>query len=207
MMFLAEQAAALNLSIGLKNSLAILDDVQDVIQFAVNEQAVSNSETDKYDKFLGGMYNGTYGGVPRPVFNVEYVEAYADSKNQSKSLIAGMVQEGKPTPQNLTAGLLSSYCSQNRTLSTILKLQNLNGWRLDCDRKEHWTPMNITATPNKLKPAFPSCPMGKALNSTSTNGTSTSSNSTSSPVRDPKTGLRSRSIRKSFRGTWLYRSK
>lgn len=206
MRFLAEEAASLNLSIGLKNSLAILDDVQDVIQFAVNEQAVSMEETDKYDKFLGGKYNGTYGGIQRPVFNVEYVEAYAGSKNQSKSLVASMVQEGKPTDRNLTAGLLSSYCSQNRTLSTITKLQSLNGWRLDCDRKEYWTPVNITAMPNKLKPAISTCLQGKALNSTSTNGTNTSFNS-SSVAKGTKTATKARTIRKSFKGTWLYGNK
>jgi hypothetical protein len=205
--FLAEEAASLNLSIGLKNALEILDQVQDVIQFAVNEQAVSMEETDRYDAFLGGKYNGTYSGIQRPVFNVEYVEAYAGAKNQSKSMVANMVQEGKLTDPKLIGDLYSSYCDQNRTLSTILKLQSLNGWRLDCDRKEHWTQIDIKAMPDKLKPGKPYCPIGRKsvspTNSTSS-ANSTSYGNASTVAKGPRKPVRERPVRRSFRTTWLY---
>jgi len=61
--FLASTAAVHNLAIGLKNSIELIPDVVDVIQFAVNEQCHQYSECDKYKPFTDAN---------KAVFNIEY---------------------------------------------------------------------------------------------------------------------------------------
>lgn len=61
--FLASTAAANNLAIGLKNSLDLIPDVIDVIQFAVNEQCHDYDECDKYKPLTEAN---------KAVFNIEY---------------------------------------------------------------------------------------------------------------------------------------
>lgn len=60
---LAADAHKRNLAIGLKNSLEILPQLTNVVDFAVNEECVAYSECGSYAKFLAAK---------KPVFNVEY---------------------------------------------------------------------------------------------------------------------------------------
>jgi hypothetical protein len=60
---MASVAAQYGLAIGLKNSMGILPQVQDVIQFAVNEQCASYGECGQYNSFLASG---------KPVFHIEY---------------------------------------------------------------------------------------------------------------------------------------
>jgi hypothetical protein len=61
---MAKEAARYNMSIGLKNSDAILSQVQDVIQFAVNEECAAMGECSIYKSFLKS----------KPVFHIEYTK-------------------------------------------------------------------------------------------------------------------------------------
>jgi len=76
--YLSSVATPLNLAMGLKNGLEIVDRVVDIVQFAVNEQC------HQYDECDG------YAGVTKqnkPVFNVEYAaEAKEDSNMTPKDL-------------------------------------------------------------------------------------------------------------------------
>jgi glycosyl hydrolase family 114 len=62
--FMAKEAARYNMSTGLKNSDAILPQVQDVIQFAVNEECAAMGECNVYKNFLKS----------KPVFHIEYTK-------------------------------------------------------------------------------------------------------------------------------------
>jgi hypothetical protein len=62
---LATEAGKYGMSIGLKNSMAILPDVENIIQFAVNEQCVEKNECSEYSSFL----------KRKPVFHVEYTDS------------------------------------------------------------------------------------------------------------------------------------
>jgi hypothetical protein len=60
---MAKEAKSLGLGIGLKNALAIVDSVTDVIQFAVNEQCAIHNECNLYNNFTA---------TGKPVFHIEY---------------------------------------------------------------------------------------------------------------------------------------
>ncbi|CAG8980376.1 hypothetical protein HYALB_00013723, partial [Hymenoscyphus albidus] len=60
---LAAEAHQRGLSIGVKNSIPILDQVSSFIDYAVNEQCVANAECAMYEDFLDSN---------KPVFHVEY---------------------------------------------------------------------------------------------------------------------------------------
>lgn len=60
---LANAAHIRGLAIGLKNSLAIVNKVSSLVEFAVNEQCVSYNECSSYQQFLA---------LKKPVFHVEY---------------------------------------------------------------------------------------------------------------------------------------
>lgn len=63
---MAGEAAKYGMAIGLKNALDIIPAVTDIVQFAVNEQCVANSECNTYDGFLN---------AGKPVFHIEYGDA------------------------------------------------------------------------------------------------------------------------------------
>ncbi|CAG8951390.1 hypothetical protein HYFRA_00007302, partial [Hymenoscyphus fraxineus] len=60
---LAAEAHQRGLSIGVKNSLPILDQVSSLVDYAINEQCVANAECAMYEAFLNSN---------KPVFHVEY---------------------------------------------------------------------------------------------------------------------------------------
>lgn len=60
---LTETAQGLGLSVGIKNSLDIVDSVSDFVDFAVNEECAANGECSAYDSFVG---------TGKPVFHIEY---------------------------------------------------------------------------------------------------------------------------------------
>jgi hypothetical protein len=59
--FLASQASALGLSIGLKNAGDIINYVLPIVQFAVNEQCVQYSECNLWNSFISAK---------KPVFHI-----------------------------------------------------------------------------------------------------------------------------------------
>lgn len=63
---MADDAARYNMSMGLKNSLALIPKIQNYVQFAVNEECVKNKECGGYKNFLA---------MGKPVFHIEYTNA------------------------------------------------------------------------------------------------------------------------------------
>lgn len=100
MNFLSSTAQGYNLSIGLKNALDILPNLQEEIQFAINEQCIQYDECDSYASLLQS---------DKPIFHIEYV--------------SGTLQGA----QAASTGDLNDACS-NEDLSTVIKNQNLDGW-------------------------------------------------------------------------------
>ena len=123
---LASEAAKYGMSTGLKNAQQILSSVQDVVQFAVNEEckAVTN-DCNVYDTFVQS----------KPVFHVEY--AVHSGNTQLSSTYDGFT--GMTSDQ-----IKAAYCldgtSEGAVFSTIIKALALDGWVLYCDGTYATTP-------------------------------------------------------------------
>ena len=105
--FLASEAFAKNMSIGLKNAGAIIADVIDVMQWSVNEQCVEYEECETYTPFVR---------QGKPVFHVEYPKG---KRNEGKD-VSGKVWE--------------EYCRNEgeKGFDTILKNLDLDAWVESC---------------------------------------------------------------------------
>lgn len=104
MKFLSSFAASLGLQIGLKNTVALLPDLSNLVQFAVNEQCAQFQECEQYDAFIKSG---------KPVFNIEYppkAPQVTDADKQLHCKSPGMVG-----------------------FSTVLKTKSLDGWVGYCD--------------------------------------------------------------------------
>ncbi|KAL6245017.1 hypothetical protein RBB50_007792 [Rhinocladiella similis] len=108
MIFLANEAHGRNLSIGLKNAGAIIEDVVDCMEWSVNEQCVAYDECDTYAAFIQDQ---------KPVFHVEYPKGTKTSNN-------------KP----VSSQTKKKYCEAKDEdgFSTILKNINLDTWLETC---------------------------------------------------------------------------
>jgi hypothetical protein len=122
---LAKVAHENNMAIGLKNALEVLPRLQDVVDFAVNEQCVENTECSAYASFTSTL--------GKPVFHIEYPNG--DSGEDT-------------TPVKDTTKWCSTYDeSDDKTpkmvdiskLSTVIKDMDLDGWVEYCDKKEFQT--------------------------------------------------------------------
>ncbi|KAF2501343.1 hypothetical protein BU16DRAFT_196515 [Lophium mytilinum] len=102
--YLATTAKSKNLAIGLKNALAIIPDVVDSIQFAVNEQCHEYDECDVYSDLTN---------QGKPVFNVEYPDSAPKVSTSDRTKFC------------------AAY--DGVTLSTTLKTLDLDGWVEFCD--------------------------------------------------------------------------
>ena len=109
--FLAANASALGLSVGLKNAGEIIPQVIDVMQWSVNEQCIQYTECDTYAPFIQ---------AGKPVFNVEYPKGDDTSNDQP-----------------IAASKLKSICDQTTNkdagFSTIVKNIDLDGWIEFCN--------------------------------------------------------------------------
>lgn len=105
--FLASEAFARNMSIGLKNAGATIADVIDVMQWSVNEQCVEYDECETYAPFVR---------LGKPVFHVEYPK--------------GKRSNGK----NVSRKVWSKYCRNEgeKEFDTILKNLDLDAWYESC---------------------------------------------------------------------------
>jgi len=123
MNFLADTAASLGLSIGLKNAQDLLPHVSSKMQFAINESCAKWSECALYDEFL----------KTKPVFHIEYVDDRFSKRGVQKF---GME---KRTPEPATAAQLNPHCDPPSSpgtgskMSTVIKMYNLDGWTMYCD--------------------------------------------------------------------------
>jgi hypothetical protein len=114
------------MSIGLKNaeSLLAMDNVMDIIQFAVNEECVVQEPADcnLYDPLIA---------AGKPVFHIEYVTYTL----KGHSPVLKSIEDGFT---NLTSSELKPLICLNgkaegKTFSTIIKTLDLGGWVEYCD--------------------------------------------------------------------------
>ncbi|KAJ5780690.1 Endo alpha-1-4 polygalactosaminidase precursor [Penicillium paradoxum] len=106
--WLARQAHKRGLSVGLKNSAAIISSVIDNMQWCVNEQCAQYDECDTYEPFID---------ADKPVFQIEYPKG--DNTNDNKSV---------STKQANSA--CTAYKSGN--FSTVIKNMDLDNWVQYC---------------------------------------------------------------------------
>jgi len=103
--FLAEEAHNRGLSIGLKNDLDQVLELEPYFDFAINEQCHQYEECDSLSPFIENA---------KPVFNAEYKKAYVNNTNSQRDLLCE-----------------DSYNRQFMTL--ILPLNLDNTFRISCD--------------------------------------------------------------------------
>lgn len=107
--FLAGEAHARNLAIGLKNSLEIIDTLTNDVDFAVNEQCYQYHECDTYEDFVASG---------KAVFQVEYPKG-------------SDVNNNKPVKASTKKAICNNSASE--TFSTIMKNMDLDSWIEFCD--------------------------------------------------------------------------
>ena len=73
--FIANEARKRGLSVGLKNDLNQIEELEPYYDFSVNEQCHEYNECDKMQPFID---------VNKPVLNAEYLQDYVDNKNNEK---------------------------------------------------------------------------------------------------------------------------
>jgi len=73
--FIANEARKRGLSVGLKNDLDQIIELEPYYDFSVNEQCHEYSECDKMQPFIDAN---------KPVFNAEYKQAYVDNSNSER---------------------------------------------------------------------------------------------------------------------------
>ncbi|KAI9504001.1 glycoside hydrolase superfamily, partial [Coemansia spiralis] len=106
--WLASEAHARGLSIGLKNAGAIIDSVIDNMQWSVNEQCVQYNECDTYAVFTDKN---------KPVFHIEYPKG--DDTNNNNDVTAAQKQK-------------ACAFSTSAKFSTVIKNMNLDSWIETC---------------------------------------------------------------------------
>jgi len=110
--FLANITQNLNISIGLKNSGEVVNQVLPAMQWQVNEQCVQFSECTTFDPFIDSG---------KPVFHIEYTDQV------QASFVPTLCSESGP------ADGASNF-------STVLKHTSLDGWVEYCNGSNFTTP-------------------------------------------------------------------
>jgi GH25 family lysozyme M1 (1,4-beta-N-acetylmuramidase) len=101
--FLADEAHARGLSVGLKNTLDLVGNLVDKFDWALNEQCLEFSECDKLSPFIGAN---------KAVFHVEYADTTAAGKAKKAAVCGDSTIQG---------------------FSTLIKLQKLDAWEMTCN--------------------------------------------------------------------------
>jgi Glycoside-hydrolase family GH114 len=112
--FLSQEAYKYGLAIGLKNAVAIIDDVMPFVDFAVNEKC------SEYDE-CGTLVTFTKGS--KPVFHIEYPD------RRSGGVPSDSDRESCCTSPGSSGGF-----------STVIKDLSLDGWVQYCDGMVYETP-------------------------------------------------------------------
>ncbi|KAE8349035.1 glycoside hydrolase superfamily [Aspergillus coremiiformis] len=108
MLWLANEAHARNMSIGLKNAGAIIPAVIDNMQWSVNEQCAQFQECDTYAAFIDKN---------KPVFHIEYPKG--DETNNNVMVASSEVNK-------------ACDFSGSPKFSTVIKNMNLDNWIQTC---------------------------------------------------------------------------
>jgi len=137
--FMSSAATKLNLAIGLKNALEMINDVKSVVHFAVNEECVRANECPKYRDFASKDR--------KPVFHIEY---------PSFDLERAVTEFSR-----------RRYCADSQQSSfghmfhTSIKTKKLDGWVQYCNGQVWKTP-----TISRGSSRFSGLWINNALNST-----------------------------------------
>ncbi|KAF7548320.1 hypothetical protein G7046_g8717 [Stylonectria norvegica] len=116
MKFLSKEAAALNMTTGLKNAGDIIEDVLPYVSFSVNEQCIEYSECDTFAAFID---------AGKPVFNIEYPKSAPKITDATREVYCS--GKGK--------------AAHTKGFSTVIKKMILDGWVEYCDGKTYETPI------------------------------------------------------------------
>ncbi|MCB9683905.1 MAG: endo alpha-1,4 polygalactosaminidase [Alphaproteobacteria bacterium] len=100
--FLADEAHARGLSVGLKNALGLVPELADTFDWALNEECVAYDECGALDAFLDRG---------KAVFHVEYVDRQSQGASARDRVCADRQRDG---------------------FSTLVKTWDLDAWRLTC---------------------------------------------------------------------------
>jgi hypothetical protein len=100
--FLATEAHARSLSVGLKNALELVPDLVSQFDWALNEECLSYSECNLLKPFLSAN---------KAVFHVEYVDQQSQGAAKQSSVCGNSTIKG---------------------FSTLIKTWDLDAWRLAC---------------------------------------------------------------------------
>jgi hypothetical protein len=131
---MSSYAATLGLSTGLKNAQEILPQVMNDVQFAVNEQCVT--QTDRTTKCT--EYND-FLAAGKPVLHIEYVDdGSSKSIAAKKALARTAVVERRDAKEGVNINkarreVLCNVSINGSKLSTVIKYLSLDGWVLYCD--------------------------------------------------------------------------
>ncbi|PGH17214.1 hypothetical protein AJ80_04923 [Polytolypa hystricis UAMH7299] len=106
--FLADAARERNLSIGLKNTLELVEDLVDKMQWSVNEQCVEYEECDDLRPFID---------AGKPVFHLEYPKG-------------DEVNDNKAAPKQLVTSICDN--PDTKQFSTLIKNMDLDQWWETC---------------------------------------------------------------------------
>ncbi|KAF2403538.1 hypothetical protein EJ06DRAFT_282217 [Trichodelitschia bisporula] len=127
---LAREARRYNMAIGLKNAQAILKQVDNEIQFAVNEECVQMEECEDYKSFVSPTFS-----TGKPVLHIEYVNA-----RLAPHMPAGVEIFSFMFPNATQNFLRRKLClaeerryGTKMARSTVIKQMSLGGWVMYCD--------------------------------------------------------------------------
>jgi hypothetical protein len=126
---------------GLKNAEELLPQVQDLVQFAVNEECASISNSDGCDPYIPFLDAG------KPVFHIEYAKYKVNNQTgkvtltSDKAALRTMSSEKLQQLYCLEAALPRARRKalgkeQGARFSTVTKVLGLNGWVMYCDRTQ-----------------------------------------------------------------------
>jgi hypothetical protein len=149
------------MAIGLKNAEELLPQVQSMVQFAVNEECASMSNSDGCDPYLPFLDAG------KPVFHIEYAKYKVNNATgkvtltSDKAALRTMSSEKLEQLYCLETGLPRSRRKAlgkevGARFSTVTKLLGLNGWVMYCDRTQVTTdtkPLPDSQTGGSERPA------------------------------------------------------
>ncbi|RDL40299.1 uncharacterized protein BP5553_00278 [Venustampulla echinocandica] len=153
MKFLSSFAASLGLQTGLKNSLAILPNISNIVQFAVNEQCAQFQECEQYDDFIKSG---------KPVFHIEYpakAPQVTDAEKKTDCQSTGMVG-----------------------FSTVLKTMSVDGWVGYCDGSSATTSTSPGGEPPKPPKSTTTAPITTPRTTSKPTPTKTTSSTTRKPT-------------------------
>jgi len=137
---LSRYARRHGMSMGLKNALEILPNVERDVAFAVNEECVSDPDDgcEPYARFIRSDFRSR----GKPVFHIEYVSRIATVGRRLE--YPGKSSISTKFTNATSDAIRDYYCLRYQSrlgqkFSTVIKVLSLDGWVLMCDGSEFQT--------------------------------------------------------------------